>query len=183
MNIKGKTYNRLFVESFSHTLSHAGAFWNCICECGKKVIVRGCDLRNKITKSCGCLRLQIQRANSKSNHCLWKGYGELSGRQFQQFEKSAKKRKIDFKVTIQYLWDLFIKQNKKCALSGVELKFNSRSFKFDGNASPDRIDSSKGYIEGNLQWVHKDVNYMKQDHTDESFLKWCSIIHNYNLNK
>mgnify|MGYP007044016634 CR=1 FL=1 len=43
-------------------------------------------------------------------------------------------------------------------------------------ASLDRIDSSKGYIEGNVQWVHKDINWMKQDFNEEYFIFLCSEI-------
>lgn len=43
-------------------------------------------------------------------------------------------------------------------------------------ASLDRIDSSKGYVEGNVQWVHKDVNYIKQDLEESYFKKLCKLI-------
>lgn len=32
-----------------------------------------------------------------------------------------------------------------------------------GTASLDRIDGARGYVEGNVWWVHKDVNVMKMD--------------------
>jgi hypothetical protein len=31
----------------------------------------------------------------------------------------------------------------------------------------DRIDSNKGYVEGNVQWVYKYVNLMKRDFPQE----------------
>ena len=40
----------------------------------------------------------------------------------------------------------------------------------------DRIDSTKGYVEGNLQWVHKVVNKIKWDLDQEVFLSWCQRI-------
>jgi hypothetical protein len=43
-------------------------------------------------------------------------------------------------------------------------------------ASIDRIDSSKGYILGNIQWVHKDVNFMKRTYSQEYFVKMCKLI-------
>lgn len=33
-----------------------GMHWNCICDCGGKVIARSKDLRNGNTASCGCLK-------------------------------------------------------------------------------------------------------------------------------
>ena len=43
-------------------------------------------------------------------------------------------------------------------------------------ASLDRIDSSKGYIEGNVQWVHKRVNLMKGNMSTENFIEWCNLV-------
>lgn len=43
-------------------------------------------------------------------------------------------------------------------------------------ASLDRIDSSKGYIPGNVQWVHKDVNKMKLALSEKRLLELCTLI-------
>lgn len=43
-------------------------------------------------------------------------------------------------------------------------------------ASIDRIDSSNGYIEDNIQWVHKDVNMMKQKMTNIELIEMCKLI-------
>jgi len=43
-------------------------------------------------------------------------------------------------------------------------------------ASVDRIDSSKGYVTGNIQIVHKTVNYMKHTLTQADFLFFCESI-------
>lgn len=45
--------------------------------------------------------------------------------------------------------------------------------------SLDRIDSSKGYIPGNIQWVHKDVNSLKSNFDEEESIKWCTMIAEY----
>ena len=34
-------------------------FWNCICECGTKLTIRGDQLKRGVTKSCGCLQKEI----------------------------------------------------------------------------------------------------------------------------
>lgn len=107
-----------------------------------------------------------------------KGYGDISGSQWGLIKSSALKRNISFDITIEYAWDLFLKQNKCCALSGVELAFAPTSMKCDKKyqtASLDRIDSSKGYIVGNVQWVHKDYNIMKNRFSQKYFNDF--IIH------
>ena len=78
---------------------------------------------------------------------------------------------------------MFKKQNKLCIISGVPLSFGRRKHSSDTTASLDRIDSSKGYIEGNVQWVHKQINIMKNDMDDANFIKLCALITEYNKTK
>jgi hypothetical protein len=64
---------------------------------------------------------------------------------------------------------LFEKQECQCALSRLPLTMNV-------DASLDRIDSSQGYVGGNLQWVHQDINTMKWDLTQERFIQLCKMV-------
>lgn len=84
------------------------------------------------------------------------------------------------------MWDLYIKQNKKCAISGMDIAF-ARNMKLVEQgyttASIDRKNSNIGYTEDNVQWVHKDINLMKQKMTNEKLLKYCKIIVEYNKNE
>ena len=59
----------------------------------------------------------------------------------------------------------------KCALSGVDI-----SIDYGGNASLDRIDSSLGYITGNVQWVDGKVNLAKRAMSDEEFIEMCKRV-------
>ena len=43
-------------------------------------------------------------------------------------------------------------------------------------ASLDRIDRTKGYEPGNVQWVHKIVNDMKGTLKDADFIAWCGAV-------
>ena len=52
-DLTGKVYGRLTVLRYSH--SKHGAYWECICTCGKKKIASANCLRTGGTKSCGCL--------------------------------------------------------------------------------------------------------------------------------
>ena len=69
------------------------------------------------------------------------------------------------------LVEKFQAQEGKCALSGVKLTFGR-----NGNASLDRIDPSKYYVEGNMQWVHKSVNKMKGGYPVNTFKKFCKLV-------
>ena len=48
------------------------------------------------------------------------------------------------------------------------------------NISIDRIDSSKGYIKGNIQLVCGIVNVMKSDSSEDEFLQLCKKIVEHN---
>ena len=89
---------------------------------------------------------------------------------------------MEFAITIEYGWELFLLQNRTCALSGEILSF-ARSMKkpysLKQTASLDRIDSNLGYIHGNVQWVHKELNVMKMDASQEDFIEWCRKIAHY----
>ena len=49
---------------------------------------------------------------------------------------------------------------------------------FEG-AQLDRIDNDKGYIIGNIQWVHKDINKMKWKFNINKFIQMCREVANY----
>ena len=100
---------------------------------------------------------------------------EIGGSYWNRILINSKKRNLALEVSIKDIWDKFIKQNKKCALSGVELSFRLEN-RYDGTASIDRIDSTKGYTKENIQWIHKDLNRLKSNMTEDTLIKWCKLI-------
>jgi len=114
----------------------------------------------------------------------YKGYKEISGTFWYTFINSAKVRNIDVEIDINYIWDLFLKQNRKCSLSGNYLiidnfyrpkkKLNEKTF----FASLDRINNDKGYIEGNVRWIVREINFMKWKLDEDKFLYLCEKISN-----
>jgi hypothetical protein len=91
-------------------------------------------------------------------------------------KSGAESRKIFFDID----FESFIKSyDGKCALSGRSLHCVEKNIQAPGNqnASPDRIDSSRGYIPGNIQWVDKEINYYKKDHEQKSFIQMCRDVY------
>lgn len=150
--------------------------WRCRCRCGKEVTrLEYCILRGTAT-SCGC---QHPRRKKGSDHLSYRGCGELNGQYFGHLKRMAAIRDHDFEVTIEELWELFKKQDDKCALTGLPIHFESfrnKAIGVEQSASLDRIDSSKGYVPGNVQWVHKDVNVMKNDYPEDRFIEVCNLV-------
>ena len=112
----------------------------------------------------------------------WTGYGEISGSFWSIFTSSAEKRKIEVKIDKKYLWDLFVKQKEKCALSNLPIKidkFGKNKENINNNvffASLDRINSNIGYLPGNVRWVVREINLMKWKLTEKEFLFLCKKI-------
>ena len=150
----GQVFNKLTVISQAEqklTCKRKEKFWNCKCECGREKMLNASAIKANLTTSCGCNKQKSR-----------KGVGLVSGAFWRKLERSALSRDMEFTITIQEVWDIFLKQSKKCALSGVDLVMYTNNDRCRmQTASPDRIDSSKGYTVDNFQWVHKRVNRLK----------------------
>ena len=109
-------------------------------------------------------------------------YKEFPGYFWSNLLGRVKESQLDFNLSLEYLWSLYIKQNKKCALTGWDLYFSPQDGR-DTTASLDRIDSSKGYIEGNVQFVFKQVNKCKLNCSEELFYNMCKAVYFKNNNK
>ena len=72
-------------------------------------------------------------------------------------------------ITIDDVQDAWDECAGRCCLSRVKLTLGK-------DASLDRVDSKKGYIKGNIQWVHKTVNLMKSNIPQEIFLSFCKQV-------
>lgn len=173
-NYAGQKFGKLTI------ISHKGyaqpnkkdSLWLCECECGRKKVTRIRTLKNGNTKTCG--KCPKPKGNK---HPCWRGCGDLSKDLFNSYKNSASARNLKFDITIEYMWNIFIKQNGKCALTGWDIYFPpTYRQKTQKTASPDRIDNKKGYIKGNIQWIHQDVNYLKSNLDKEYFIKICSAV-------
>jgi hypothetical protein len=177
-DIVGNKYGKLTVTEFVESRVYGKQkrrFYKAVCECGGEIIRARDNFKQGTITSCGCLRWRRGSKNPK-----WGGHGEISGNYWDHVKRGSLKRRFDFSITIQEAWDIFVKQDRKCALSGLPIMFRTNE-KSDtkSTASLDRIDSSKGYIAGNIQWVHKDVNRMKQHFDEKYFVEMCGIVSQY----
>ena len=174
-DLTGQRFNMLIVISLAEASRSGYKKWLCKCDCGNEKAILATHLVRGNTKSCGCL----QRRTGKQ-HPNFKGHGEIHQKLFNQIEKNAAGRNrapIQFDIAIEYIWELFLKQDRKCALSGMPIVFPTKSTSYR-TASLDRIDSSKGYVAGNVQWLHKDVNMIKGSYAEEYFIEICKKIVN-----
>lgn len=142
----------------------------CECECGNFTKSTASELARGKRMCWDC-------RNKYISEIKWKGHGEISGEFWIKIKSSAEARDIQVDITIQEIWGLFLKQDRKCALSGVKLYFTrSKQNRNQITASLDRIDSSKHYTIDNVQWVHKVLNNLKMDLPQEEFISWCKLV-------
>lgn len=184
-NIKlGSYVGNWLVVSDRYKKENGRLYYNdCRCVCGAFRAIQHSQLTHYLTKSCGC-------QNPTRFHGTAEGGLSLS--YYNHCRRSAQKRGIEFAddISMKYLHDLFEDQNGMCIYSGVPITLNPRFASQCGKtknmkdaeiqtASLDRIDSSKGYIKGNLQWVHKQINTMKNNISSTSFIDWCEKVSNH----
>jgi hypothetical protein len=175
-DLRGKKFSKLLVLDVHSKTRNSHIRYTCKCDCGKETNVLGTHLIQGNTKSCGC-----DKPIGKTHH-QWTGVGEMSGDFWDHhIVRSAngskgKRTPLELSISKEYVWDLFLQQNRKCNLSGLNLCFPRASKDKSWTASLDRIDSSKGYIKGNVQWVHKDINMMKNKFNNDYFINVCKQI-------
>lgn len=83
-----------------------------------------------------------------------------------------------FNATYQYLWDLINKQQWKCAITNAPL-VQTGNVDDNNRISIDRIDTTKGYVLGNIQFITHRVNMMKWTHSQSDFINYCKRIVEY----
>jgi hypothetical protein len=128
----------------------------------------------------------VNNGKCRENNPAWKGYKSISGALFANIKRAADSRQLIFEIDMEFLDNLFKKQNGKCALSGIEITLpRSDEHRTTGEctASLDRIDSNIGYTKENVQWVHKRINIMKQNLQEDEFLYLCKLITENNVHK
>jgi hypothetical protein len=163
----GKTFGELEVlNCIDVKLKHT--VWRCKCKCGKEITCSGRSLRNGKKINCGDKTKHISSTNY---------FKEIPIRFLKNIQKRARYDNLECNISMEYLWELFLKQNKKCALSDISLLFQNRTGDTLANASLDRIDSKIGYLKNNIQFVDKNINRMKQNFNQQDFINWCSLIY------
>lgn len=92
-----------------------------------------------------------------------------------------RKRNFGCDLTLEYLKQLWDFQNGTCPITGWKLILPNNTHKAwinenPCNASLDRIDSSKGYTQGNVRFISVMANYAKNIFTDKQLLEFCEAV-------
>lgn len=155
-------------------LSYAGiiknnAHWHCRCSCGFEKPVKAQYLIGGNSRKCmKCAVTKRKIIEETIPDFYWR-----------VILRNASKRSIPVTITKDFAYNLLVKQNYICNISGLPIymaKCGAEYLEGKTTASLDRIDSSKFYEEDNVQWLHKDINMMKHVFTKEYFLSLCAAV-------
>lgn len=139
-----------------------------------------------ICKQCG---IEIHRPQFCSRNCSGKYrrihvYGDKFTNKWRSscprkfLSSSLNKGRGREALSIDYMMSLYENQRGFCAISGREMTYIAGKGRVETNMSIDRIDSSVGYIVGNIQLACRQANIMKMELSMEDLTSWCDDILN-----
>lgn len=86
-------------------------------------------------------------------------------------------------ITVEYLKNLWEEQGGICSFTGWNLILPKSTSGWENsspsNASVDRIDNSKGYMQGNVRFISIMANLARQIFTDEQLKEFCKAVTSY----
>jgi hypothetical protein len=182
INLINKRFGKLVVKKQSEERGNKGQIkWECVCDCGNKHITSGESLRGGKSKSCGCNRLTPPNKEKDRELAVWK----------QLYKSTIEKRskKMGYKSDISF--ETFKKISlEKCYYCGLEpsnfatdrnskgKKTSNTIIKYNGI---DRIDSTRGYLTGNVVACCKYCNTAKNTMTQKEFKQFIKRVYEYNF--
>ena len=124
--------------------------------------------------------------SNRSGYPVWelnnpKKYDEYSKFRpiLKMLRDRVKRKPRDFNLTLEYLKEIWDKQNGKCPFTNFDLEL--RTYKNDSrlnikSASLDRIDNSKGYVQGNVRFVSVMFNFARNKFSDEEVIEFAQAV-------
>lgn len=161
--------------TFSGKTAHRFLLCRCVCGFEKKVRVRHLETG----ASTRCRRC----SQAGKTSALFRGHEGISSKKWKKLQADAATRGLPFEVSIEEAWLIFLAQGGRCALSGLAIEHARSHSSKNGTASFDRKDSRLGYVLGNVQWVHKEVNHMKGAMSEERLFELCRLIASHEVRR
>lgn len=145
------------------------------CDCGNDTVAPWGEKR-----SCGCLRKEVC-SSTGSNRTLPNGKAALH-RLFRNYKNNAGMKGIDFSIDLDEFQKLTSSDCTYCGQHPTPMPMTNRRHQTTYNRNGiDRIDDSKGYINGNCAPCCKWCNYAKRERTPQEFLAWIRQVYEHTM--
>ena len=164
IDMTGRVIGRLLVIEECGRDSHGQALWRCRCECGNEVIVRGRDLRNWHTTSCGChQRERVVETSTTHGMCktrlysVWHNMLQRVG-VYKGASEEAKRHYQDRGIIVCDEWLIFENFRDWALTHG-----------YSDDLEIDRRDNDKCYCPENCWWISRRENVNNRRNTVRLF--------------
>jgi len=137
-DLSGQKFNKLTVISRA-TNDGTRARWNCICDCGKKKVLRGNSISSGRTKSCGCILGSHVGSHGHSMRAIYRTWSSMKQRCLNR-NNSSYLRYGARGITVCDRW-----------LNSFE-NFYADMGERPAGLSLDRIDNNGNYEPDNCKW-------------------------------
>lgn len=139
------------------------------------------DLQSYLRKNYAEESLRLNKeckkcSNKRTENCHRGWYRKIRVSWFNKFKTGAELRGISWELTLDDVADIMEAQGYRCALTGWDIEFPEAGHPQKAPASLDRVDSNKPYTRDNTQIVTRQVNMMKQQYSQEDFIKVCKAV-------
>ena len=169
-NISGQRFGRLVALHMTSRRMGGKIAWRCQCDCGKVVDVAGASLRNRNTKSCGCINRSGRPTHGKSDspeYIVWMGMRQRC----QQLGRDDAPYYRDKGIVVCQRWESFA-----CFFADMGPKPTARHM-------IDRIDGDGPYAPENCRWVTPEVqarnkrtnHFVLFDGVTRTLVEWAEI--------
>ena len=172
-DLTGKQFGRLTVIDFDHTDSKGRAYWNCVCRCGKKIVVRQDELKSGHTMSCGCYARDVTR-----ERCTKHG---LTNERLYNIWRAMRHRCRDTEniryggrgIAVCDEWNDFETFYDWAMHNGYEPNLTIDRIDNDGNYCPENCRWVNSITQGNNRCTNRYIEYNDVKHT---ISEWSRIF-------
>ncbi len=172
-DLTGLRFGKWEVLKFDSIIKGGPAYWLCRCDCGKEFSVVGTGLRAGRSKSCKQCAIPGVLATEESVRHSW----------FVHYFWGARTRNIEWNLLETDFNELVLSNCIYCGNSPTPRtikKCSANYNKFVSFNGLDRVDSSLGYILGNVVPCCSTCNYAKRKMSKVEFLKWIEKVYLHN---
>lgn len=176
IDMTGQRFGRLVVLHEDGRNKYGSVLWRCRCVCCNEVTVRGVDLRNGNTTSCGCYNhersVECNTTHGMSSSRLYSVWRKMLVRTgiHKGANEKTKRNYQDRGITVCEEWRTFENFRDWALTHG-----------YSDHLEIDRIDNDRGYMPENCRWVTDKENVNNRRNTvrfedGTSLAMFCSEV-------